>query len=95
MSEVAAATSTTVLDNRRVPCALGLLRIRDVMAELADGDLLEVVSLDRFAPVEIPLWAERAGHDVLEVSSSGRWPRRGHRFRLRKRVAAKPDVRGV
>lgn len=73
-----------VLDNRRVPCALGLLRIRDAMADLGAGDLLVVESVDRFAPMEIPLWAARHGHDIVDVQSSGRWPRRGHRFVLCK-----------
>lgn len=80
----AAPREVTVLDNRGVPCALGLLHIRDAMAGLAAGALLAVESVDRFAPVEIPLWAERHGHEVVDVQRSGRWPRRGHRFLLRK-----------
>lgn len=77
--------STVVLDNRRVPCATGLIRARRRMAELAAGDVLEVHSHDRFAPFELPVWAERDGHEVLSVHRDGRWPRRTFRIAIRKR----------
>lgn len=80
----AAGRSTVVLDNRRVPCATGLIRARRRMAELVTGDVLEVHSRDRFAPFELPLWAERDGHEVLSVHRDGRWPRRTFRIAIRK-----------
>jgi TusA-related sulfurtransferase len=79
------ATAAQRLDNRGVPCALGLLRVRDTMSDLSAGDTLVIESRDRFAPIEIPLWAERAGHRVLAVEATGRWPRRAHRITIRKR----------
>lgn len=88
------ATSTepdaVVLDNRGVPCATGLLRVRDTIAQLDDGQLLDVRSRDRFAPVEIPLWAERAGHEVISITSSRRWLRQTHRIVLRRRDRHRP-----
>lgn len=75
---------TTVLDNRATPCAVGLIRARERMETLQAGDRLVVLSHDRFAPVELPLWAERAGHDVLDVARDRRFVRALHRITLRK-----------
>lgn len=75
---------TAVLDNRSTPCATGLIRTRARMAELPPGDLLVVLSHDRFAPVELPLWAERHGHEVVRVEREWRFPRTLHRITLRR-----------
>ena len=74
-----------VLDNRKVPCATGLIRARHRMADLASGDVLVVLSRDRFTPYELPLWAERDGHEVVAVHRDGRRPRRTFRIMIRKR----------
>lgn len=66
----------TVLDNRRAPCAVGLIRAAEVMAGVPEGGVLEILTRDRFATVEIPLWAMRAGHSVSIVNRSGLWPAR-------------------
>jgi len=59
------------LDNRGTSCALGLARVRQSMDRLAIGDVLEVTSRDRFAPYEIPTWAERAGHELVDRRRRG------------------------
>lgn len=80
---MAAGPAVAVLDNRRVPCALGLILLRQTMDRMAPGEEVIVLSRDRFAPIEIPLWAERAGHQVLTVERVGVWPVRCHQIRLR------------
>lgn len=70
----------TVLDNRRTPCAVGLIRAAKRMLELEPGMRLEIWSRDMFAPVEIPLWAGRDGYRVESQTRAGRWPRRYHVF---------------
>jgi tRNA 2-thiouridine synthesizing protein A len=82
------ADRTTVLDNRATPCAVGLIRARERMTTLEPGERLVVLSHDRFAPVELPLWAERAGHDVLDVARDRRFVRTLHRITLRKAGSA-------
>lgn len=79
-----------LLDNRGVPCALGLIRLRQTMETMVDGQVVVVLSRDRFAPIEIPLWAERVGHTLLATDRAGAWPRRTHWFRLRKAPTAVP-----
>jgi TusA-related sulfurtransferase len=70
----------TILDNRRTPCAVGLIRAARSMLDLAPGARLEIWSRDIFAPMEIPLWAERDGYRVESHSKAGVWPRRHHVF---------------
>lgn len=78
------------LDNRQASCALGLARVRQRMDQIAIGDLLEVTSRDRYAPFEIPAWAERAGHELVERRRSGRWWFVTHVVTIRKREAVTP-----
>lgn len=66
--------TVTVLDNRRTPCAVGLIRATGVMASVPAGDILEIHTRDRFATVEIPLWATRSGHAEPTVRKEGSWP---------------------
>lgn len=66
--------TVTVLDNRRTPCAVGLIRATGVIAKVPSGEVLEIHTRDRFAPVEIPLWATRSGHSEPVVRKEGSWP---------------------
>lgn len=68
--------TVTVLDNRSTPCAVGLIRAAGVMAKVSPGQVLEIQTRDRFAPVEIPLWASRSGHENRAVRRAGIWPLR-------------------
>ncbi len=78
------APPAAVLDNRSAPCAIGLIRAAERVRALAPGEELEVLSRDRFAPYEVPLWAERDGHVLLDQERAGLWPRRYWRFRIRR-----------
>lgn len=70
------ALEPTVLDNRRIPCAIGLIRAEAVMSTLEAGRVLEIHTRDRFAPMEITLWAERGGHGKPAAHRAGGWLRR-------------------
>jgi len=72
--------NASVLDNRRTPCAVGLIRAAQRMAELQPGSKLEIWSRDVFAPMEIPLWASRDGYRVESRARAGIWPWRFHIF---------------
>ncbi len=72
------------LDNRRSPCATGLIRAAKFMESLAAGSRVEILSRDRFAPTEMALWADRDGHRIIEIRRSGLWPFRYHRFVVEK-----------
>lgn len=63
-----------LLDNRSAPCAVGLIKAARLMASLPAGAVLEIWSRDRFAPMEVPMWAERDGYQVEQRGQEGRWP---------------------
>ena len=86
------ATADALLDNRTTPCAVGLIRAAERMTAMPPGSTLEIWSRDHFAPMEIPLWADRDGYEVLARARSGRWPRRFHTFLIRR--PAEPDELG-
>ncbi|MCZ7534351.1 MAG: sulfurtransferase TusA family protein [Acidimicrobiia bacterium] len=72
------------LDNRHSPCATGLIRAAKFMESLPGGSRVEILSRDRFAPMEMALWAERDGYSIIETRRSGLWPFRYHRFIVEK-----------
>ncbi len=73
-----------VLDNRRSPCALGLIRAARAIRSLEPGAVLEIWTRDRVAPVEIGVWAEREGHQVIRQQRAGWWPTRYLVFEVRR-----------
>jgi TusA-related sulfurtransferase len=84
MSSPAPAEVRVLLDNRRSPCAVGLIKAARTMKELAPGTVLEIWSRDHFAPMEIPIWAARDGHRVVDRGRGGAWPRRYFIFDVHK-----------
>lgn len=76
------APMRVVLDNRRTPCAIGLIKAAQRMLELEPGMQLEIWSRDVFAPTEIALWAERDGYRLDSHTKTGVWPHRHHVFVL-------------
>ncbi|HHU08951.1 MAG TPA: sulfurtransferase TusA family protein [Intrasporangiaceae bacterium] len=73
-TEPSATGERVLLDNRRIPCAVGLIKAARTIADLESGTVLEIWSRDRFAPMEIPIWAERDGHLATALGRRGRWP---------------------
>ncbi|MCO5293300.1 MAG: hypothetical protein M9882_00120 [Homoserinimonas sp.] len=43
-------------------------------AGLPAGSRLDILTKDRFAPIEIPLWASRSGHSAPQMRKVGVWP---------------------
>jgi TusA-related sulfurtransferase len=74
----------TLLDNRATPCAVGLIRAAERMNAMPPGATLEIWSRDHFAPMEIALWADRDGYDLVSQERRGRWPRRFFVFRVHR-----------
>ncbi len=59
------------LNARRLLCPLPVIRTQDKVAELAPGDLLEVVSTDPGALNDIPAWCRINGHRVVGTRRDG------------------------
>lgn len=73
-----------LLDNRKILCAVGLIKAARTLAALPVGTVLEIWSKDRFAPMEIPLWATTDGHRVVALGMQGAWPNRHYVFEVTK-----------
>jgi tRNA 2-thiouridine synthesizing protein A len=56
-----------LLDVTGTFCPLPILLAAREMRKLAAGDLLEIVGDDLALRIDLPVWCERAGHDLLEV----------------------------
>lgn len=84
------AEPRVLLDNRSTPCAVGLIKAARTMAGLPVGTVLEIWSRDRFAPMEIPIWAESDGHEVHALGMQGQWPNRHYVFEVKKVADRRP-----
>lgn len=81
---VRTADGAVLLDNRRAPCAIGLIKAAKLMAALPPGAVLEIWSKDRFAPIEVTVWAERERYGIDRLPDLGRWPGKYFVFRVTK-----------
>ncbi len=69
------------LDCRGDACPLPLLKTKKAMAELASGDILEVVGTDPGSKNDLPSWAARTGNLYLGLEEEGNL----FRFYLKKK----------
>lgn len=77
-------TPTTTLDNRGGDCASGFVELLQVMASVPAGGVLEVLSTDPASRRELRDWTRRAGHELLDVRTTGPFWRREFRYLIRK-----------
>jgi len=86
-------TPVEVIDNRRTPCAIGLIRAARRVQQLEPDTRVDILSKDRFAPFEVPIWAERDGHRVIANTREGMWPGRYWRFEIEVQAQIEMDER--
>lgn len=59
--------STHKLDARRLLCPMPVIRAQDAIANLAPGEVLEVVCTDPGALNDVPAWCRINGHRVINT----------------------------
>ena len=64
-------TPHRTLDCRGDACPLPLLKTKKAMAELASGQILEVVGTDPGSKNDLPSWASRTGNTYLGEEEEG------------------------
>jgi len=62
--------SSYQLNARNMLCPLPVIKTQDRIAELQQGDVLEVFCTDPGALNDIPAWCRINGHEVLETRES-------------------------
>lgn len=55
------------LDARRLLCPMPVIRTQNRIAELAEGDTLEVFCTDPGAANDVPAWCRVHGHELVAV----------------------------
>jgi tRNA 2-thiouridine synthesizing protein A len=60
--------ATYELDARGLLCPMPVIRTQDRIAELQDGDILEVYCSDPGAANDIPAWCRINGHKIVDIS---------------------------
>ncbi len=63
--------STRVIDARGAFCPGPLMELLAAIKEIEVGDSLEVLSTDKGSADDIPEWARKVGHDVIETREDG------------------------
>ena len=53
------------LDGGDLGCARLLVLLRDLVAGLADGDVVHLTTVDPVAPIDLPVWCRMTGHTYL------------------------------
>jgi tRNA 2-thiouridine synthesizing protein A len=64
-------TPKSTLDCRGNACPLPLLKTKKAVADLASGEILEVVGTDPGSKNDLPSWAARTGNIYLGVEEKG------------------------
>jgi TusA-related sulfurtransferase len=64
----------TVADARDVPCPGPLLAAQKAVAKVPKDGIIEVISSDIATSLDIPVWADKAGHKYLGmITEPGIW----------------------
>lgn len=63
-----------VVDARGTSCPGPILAAKRAIAEIANGEIMEVLSSDSGTNKDIPVWAKKMGHDFLGIiEEAGYW----------------------
>ncbi|MEW6082838.1 MAG: sulfurtransferase TusA family protein [Bacillota bacterium] len=60
-----------VLDCAGLYCPVPVMRSREEMDRMFPGEILEIIADDPAAEEDIPRWAKRAGHTVVNMWKDG------------------------
>jgi tRNA 2-thiouridine synthesizing protein A len=59
------------LNTRNLLCPMPVIRTQDRIAQMAEGEILEVVATDPGVKNDIPAWCRINGHKVLDIQEDG------------------------
>ena len=63
--------ATYQLDARRLLCPMPVIRTQDRIAQLQQGDVLQVTCSDPGAAQDIPAWSRINGHTIVSIEQIG------------------------
>lgn len=59
------------LDLSGEPCSMVLKKIREALAGLQGGEILEVITTDVCTEFDIPIWVKRSGNEIVKNIDEG------------------------
>jgi TusA-related sulfurtransferase len=59
------------LDCKRMHCPMPVIKAKQAIEKLNSGEILRVVSTDKGSKKDIPAFARRGGHELLETEEDG------------------------
>jgi len=62
---------TDQLNTRNLLCPMPVIRTQDRIAEMSEGEVLEVVATDPGVKNDIPAWCRINGHKILDIQEDG------------------------
>ncbi len=68
------------VDARGLACPLPLLKAKQHMEKLGQGDVLEILGTDSGSKIDLPAWSKHAGHVFLGSEEDSN----GFRFYIKK-----------
>ena len=68
------------IDARGLTCPLPLLKAKQHMEKLEQGEILEILGTDPGSEIDLPTWSKHAGHVFLGSEEDGD----GFRFYIKK-----------
>ena len=72
--ELTALEPDKVVDARGTACPGPLLEAKRAVTQVPKGGIMEVLSSDQSTNKDIPVWAEKVGHEFLgNVEEAGYW----------------------
>lgn len=88
MNEAATARRVEIaatVDNRGIPCTLGIFKVMREMERIAPGAILEVLSTDRSSKRDLERWTARVGHTIVAIDDDSRVLRPALRIQILKK----------
>lgn len=63
--------SDLVVDARGLSCPMPLVKASQSIKQVPVGKIIEVLATDPVSKEDIPRWAKRMGHEVVEIREEG------------------------
>ncbi|MDS9472859.1 sulfurtransferase TusA family protein [Sporosarcina pasteurii] len=57
---------TKKLDAKGLACPMPVVRARNTMKEMAEGEVLEIYTTDKGSVADLAAWSKSGGHELLE-----------------------------
>ena len=72
--QLSALETETVVDARGTACPGPLLEAKRAVTKVSKGGVMEVLSSDQSTNRDIPVWADKVGHEFLgTIEEAGYW----------------------